>query len=222
MASFPNAYIEQTQPLEPNLDTFGNAALDRLHAKGYEVTTGLTRYYAGAISIMAQQPHIGEYCPKDPTVARFGTEQSTERWLQKGGGRATFLLLSQVIDKEDILGHKLQGYGWTGYEPNETLPQHPITSAYRLGASALGKHVAGDFIQTVVSGTHKLYAPNDGIGLETWQSNHAAGLYLKVGFVIQSQTHQIIERRPTIDPKAPDGSVEDTRLYMAYPNELFT
>lgn len=221
MPSFPNTFVESPAPLEPTMDSRGNDALARLNERGFTVATGLTRYYAGAISIMGQQDHIREYCPKDATPARFGTEESTEKWLKKGGGRAVFLLLNQAVDKGENVGQQLSGYAWTGYEACDELPDHPITSAYRLGASALGKHLAGDFIQTVVSGTHKLYAPEDGIGLETWNSNHAASLYPKVGFVVQERPDQPSEPRPTLDPDAVDGKVMDTRLYMAYPNELF-
>jgi hypothetical protein len=219
MAHFPTAFTESIQPLTPSIGERGNEALARLQEKGYIVATGLTPYFAGAISIMGQQPHIREYCPKDPTPKRFGTQESTANWLQKNGGRGMFLLLNQVVAGDKVVGHLLHGYGWTGLEPCEELPDHPITSAYRLGAAATGKHLAGDFIQSVVFGTQALYAPEGGIGLETWQSNHAAGLYQRLGFVIQSCREG--ELRPTLDPTAVNGLVEDTRIYMAYPNELF-
>ncbi len=223
MSPFPNSFVETPTPLEPIMDRRGNAALARLNKRGYMIATGLSPYFAGAIGIMGQQYHIREYCPKDATPARFGTQSSTERWLTKGGGRAVFLLLGKVADEDSyVANQQLGGYAWTGYEPNDALPSHPITSAYRIGASALGKHLADDFIQTVVSGTHALYTPEDGIGLETWKSNHAAELYTKVGFVLQERPSQPAELRPTLDPNAPDGKVLDTRLYMAYPNELFT
>ena len=221
MSSFPNSFVEKPTPLEPIMDSRGNAALARLNERGYTIGLGLNRYFAGAVSIMGQQDHIREYCPKDATPARFGTKDSTERWLQKGGGRAAFLLLEQVTYRGEAIGQQLMGYSWTGYETCEELPDHPITSAYRLGASALGKHLAGNFIQTVVSGTHALYAPEEGIGLETWQSNHAASLYAKLGFELQDRPDQRPELRPTLDPNAVDGKVLDTRLYMAYPGELF-
>jgi hypothetical protein len=220
MATFPNSFAEQITPLKPNLGERGNAALTRLSEKGFIVATGLTPYLAGAIGIMGQQPHIKEYCPKDGTPARFGTQESTRRWLQKGGGRAMFLLMSQAVVKDEPMGEKLEGYGWTGVEACDELPDYPITSAYRLGESALGKGLAGDFIQTVVSGTHTLFAPNEGIGLETWKSNHAAGLYIKVGFVPQEQPNEHTELRPTLTADAENGKVMDTRRYMGYPTEL--
>ena len=218
MRSFPNSFVEQVTPLEPTLDDRGNDALKRLHERGFVVAAGLSRYFAGAVGVMGQQEHIREYCPKDPTPARFATEASTAKWLQKGGGRAVFLLLENVFDKGEEAGQKLGGYGWTGYEPCKELPDHPITSAYRLDEHSLGKGLAGDFIQTVVSGTHALYAPDDGIGLETWNSNHAAALYQKLGFELLAQKD---DPRPTLAPAAENGEVEDTRLYMGYPQSLF-
>lgn len=235
MRSFPKTFVEQATPLAPIMDERGNAALGRLNERGFTVVTGMSKYYAGAVGVMGQQEHIAEYCPKDATPARFGTEQSTEKWLKKGGGRAAFLLLEQATDKDGPIGEQLQGYAWTGVEKCDELPAHPITSAYRLGRTALGKRLAGDFIQVTVSGTHALYAPDDGIGLETWSSNHAAGLYQKVGFELQDRPDQEPEARPTLkdvgtevdgnevyfNAKKGQNMVMDTRLYMSYPQELF-
>lgn len=218
MPSFPNGFVESPTPLLPTMDSRGNAALERLNSRGFTVTLGLSHYFAGAISVMGQQEHIREYCPKDATPARFGTQESTAKWLQKGGGRAVFLLLEQAQEKGQKAGQQLSGYAWAGVEACEELPDQSITSAYRLGKVSLGRGLASDFIQTVVSGTHALYAPEEGIGLETWQSNHAAALYQKVGFELQTQKDDV---RPTLDSSAANGKVEDTRLFMAYPNGLF-
>ena len=218
MSAFPNTFIETPVPLEPIMDERGNSALERLNERGFIVATGMSRYFAGAIGVMGQQDHIREYCPKDATPARFGTEQSTEKWLKKGGGRAVFLLLEQAMEKGHEVGQQLSGYAWTGYEECDELPDYKITSAYRLGNTALGKGLAKDFVQIVVSGTHTLYAPDEGIGLETWKSNHAAGLYPKVGFELKAQKD---DARPSLDPNAINGKVNDTRLFMAYPNDLF-
>jgi hypothetical protein len=218
--SFPNEYVESVTPLEPSIGQRGDTALARLNEHGYIVATGLTPYFAGAIALMGQQPHIREYCPRDATAARFGTQESTRLWLEKNGGRATFLLLSQVEHKGNPMGLQLEGYAWTGLEPCEALPDYPITSAYRLGETALGKHLSGDFVQVVVSGTHTLYADGKKIGLETWDSNPAASLYPKVGFVPAEQPHRLLELRPTLDSKAENGMTMDTRLFMGYPAEL--
>ncbi len=221
MRQFPTTFQDTVTRLDHTTDDRGNAALQRLHDRGFVVATGLSPFYAGAIGIMGQQQHIREYCPRDATPSRFATLNSTAKWLTKGGGRAVFLLIEKDDKDSSVVDGQLQGYGWTGYEPCDELPNSPITSAYRLGTSALGRKLAGDFIQTVVSGTHTLYAPEDNIGLETWQSNHAAELYRSVGFEIQEQADQQPELRPTLDPLAIDGVVQDTRLYMNYRRDLF-
>ena len=73
----------------------------------------------------------------------------------------------------------------------------------------------------VVSGTNALYAPGEGIGLETWRSNNAAGMYPKIGFVALTQAPED-ELRPSLQPGAIDGKVLGRRLYMCYPTELLT
>jgi len=214
MASFPTGFAERVETLDGGIGQRGDAALARLQEKGFTVATGLTEYFAGAVGVMGYQAHIREYCPKDATESRFGTLQSTEKWLQKGGGRGMFLLL-----RGEGNSSQLEGYGWTGVEPCEELPEYPITSAYRIGERGQGQGLGKDFVQVVVSGTNALYAPGEGIGLETWRSNHAAGMYPKVGFVALAEAHED-ELRPTLDPSATDGKVWDRRLYMGYPSEL--
>lgn len=216
MASFPTGFTERTETLDGGIGQRGDTALARLREKGYTVATGLTEYFAGAVGVMGYQSHIREYCPKDSTESRFGTLPSTEKWLQKGGGRGMFLLL-----QGDGINAQLEGYGWTGVEACDELPDHPITSAYRIGERGQGQGLGKDFIQVVVSGTNSLYAPSEGIGLETWRSNHAAGMYNKVGFVLLAEARED-ELRPTLQPDAVDGKVLDRRLYMGYPSELLT
>jgi hypothetical protein len=214
MAQYPTGFAERTETISGGVGQRGDAALARLHEKGYTVATGLTEYYAGALGVMGYQSHIREYCPKDATESRFGTLQSTENWLQKGGGRGVFLLL-----KSEGSSARLEGYGWTGVEACDKLPNHPITSAYRIGERGLGKGLGKDFIQAVVSGTNALYAPGEGVGLETWRSNHAAGMYPAVGFIALAEAPED-ELRPTLQPDATDGKLLDRRLYMGYPTEL--
>lgn len=226
MAHFPNTFTETVQPLTQDIGERGNAALASLQEKGFIVANGMTRYFAGAVGLMGEQPHIREYCPKDPTPARFATEDTTEAWLKKGEGRAPFLLLRQVEYKDKPMGLRLEGYGWTGTEPCEELPDHLITSAYRLGESAKGKRLSGDFVQVVVSATNALYADGEDIGLETWKSNDAARLYPKIGFQLLHAGEP--EWRPTLKEVGEPGvemidgkpQIQDTRLYMGYPPEL--
>jgi hypothetical protein len=214
MASFPTGFTEHAETLDGGIGELGDAALARIREKGFIVAVGLTEYFAGAVGVMGYQSHIREYCPKDATESRFGTWQSTETWLQKGGGRGMFLLL-----RGDGNNAQLEGYGWTGVEPCDKLPDHPITSAYRIGERGQGRGLGKDFVQVVVSGTNTLYAPGEGIGLETWKSNHAASMYPKVGFVLLAEGAED-ELRPTLNPDAVDGMVLDRRLYMGYPSEL--
>ena len=214
MASYPTGFTERAEPLNGGIGQRGDSALGRLREKGFTVATGLTEYFAGAVGVMGYQPHIREYCPKDATESRFGTLQSTEKWLQKGGGRGMFLLL-----RGEGKGAQLEGYGWTGIEPCKELPEHPITSAYRIGERGLGQGLGKDFVQVVVSGTNAIYAPSEGIGLETWRSNHAASLYPKVGFVALAEAPQD-EFRPTLQLDAVDAKILDRRLYMGYPGDL--
>ncbi|MDB5163877.1 MAG: hypothetical protein JWS12_495 [Candidatus Saccharibacteria bacterium] len=214
MVSFPTGFTERAVTIEGNIGQRGDAALVRLQEKGFTVVTGLTEYFAGAVGVMGYQGHIREYCPKDSTESRFGTLQSTEKWLQKGGGRGMFLLL-----RGEGNNTQLEGYGWTGVEPCEELPDHPITSAYRVGERGKGQGLGKDFVQVVVSGTNTLYAPGEGVGLETWRSNHAANLYPRVGFVPLSEAAED-ELRPSLQQDAVDGKVLDRRLYMGYPSDL--
>jgi hypothetical protein len=214
MASFPTSFAERVEILDGNIGQRGNIALAHLREKGYAIAVGLTEYFAGAVGVMGYQSHIREYCPKDATEARFGTLQSTEKWLQKGGGRGMFLLL-----RGEGGNAQLEGYGWTGVEPCEQLPDHPITSAYRIGERAQGRGLSKDFVQAVVSGTNALYADGAGIGLETWRSNSAAGIYPSVGFALLAQAPED-ELRPTLSHDAVDGKVLDRRLYMGYSGDL--
>lgn len=214
MAHFPTGFTERIETLDGGIGQRGDASLASMQEKGFSVATGLTEYYAGAVGVMGYQKHIREYCPKDATESRFGTLASTAKWLQKGGGRGMFLLLRGEGDNA-----QLEGYGWTGVEVCSELPDHPITSAYRIGERGQGNGLGKDFVQVVVSGTNALYAPNEGIGLETWRSNLAARMYPKVGFVPLAEAPED-ELRPTLQPDAIGGKVLDRRLYMGYPSEL--
>lgn len=211
MSRFYHGFTSHVSPLKENLGNRGNAARDSLAEKGFVVASGVTQYFAGGISLMAQQPHIAEYCPGDQTTRRFATRASTAAWLRRG--RVMFLLLDQANGPHES-DLQLAGYAWTGEGSCEQLPDHPITSAYRLGQRALGRGLSRDFIQTVVGATDAQYAEGKGIGLETWQSNHAASVYQDAGFELVAQGEP--EMRPTLDPEAADGLVKDVRLYMAY------
>lgn len=214
MTNFPNSLSAEITPITWGIGPRGDAALTRIHDRGYRVANGLTSYFAGAISIMGYQNSIREYCPRDITDSRFKTLESTKKWLTKGGGRAVFLLLSGGIENG-----RLEGYGWTGHEPSEHLADYPITSAYRIGEQSQGKGLGADFVQVVVSATNSKFANGLGIGLETWESNRALNLYRKIGFEIIHKSLSL-EFRPTINSEEEYTSVQDRRIYMGYPKEL--
>lgn len=216
MSNFPNSFVERVEKINFNIGQRGNSAIMSLKEKGYTVATGLTEYFAGAISVMAYQNHIREYCPNDSSEYRFASLDSTEKWLQKNGGRAMFLLLRGSENKAE-----LEGYGWTGRDSSILLPDHPITSAFRVGERAVGKGIARDFIQIVVSGTNTLYSNGEGIGLQTWRSNEAANLYYRVGFEFVADAPED-EFRPSLASTNPDGMVIDRRLFMAYSKFLLS
>lgn len=119
----------------------------------------------------------------------------------------------------EVNNAQLEGYDWTGYEPCDKLPDHPITSAYRIGARGQGQGLGEEFVRVIVSGTGALCASDENIGLETWRSNYAANIHARVGFVAITVATED-ELRPTIQPDALGEKVLDRRLYMGYPSEL--
>jgi hypothetical protein len=213
MAAFPTSLVARPEKLEAGIGSRGDAALSRLKEKGFSLAVGVSEYFAGAVGVMGYQDDIREYCPKD-AASRFPTIEAFEKWLQKGGGRGMFLLLSGEGRQA-----QLEGYGWTGFEPCPELPDHPITSAFRIGKRSAGQGLGKDFVQVVVSGTNSLFTEGEGIGLETWKSNRAAGMYPGVGFELVAEAPED-ELRPSLRPHAVDGKVLDRRLYMGYPGEL--
>ena len=232
---FPDALVEEPEILQADFDRRGNAALQQLAERGYDMALGLNEYYAGAISVMSQQPHIVEYCPQDATEARFASRASTERWLKKRTGRAVFLLLRRGQNGTD--SRRLAGYGWSGLgaEPaSAEYPidvacrigasaedEYPITTAFRIGAEDLGRKLFKDFVQVVVSATHARFGGGLGIGLETWRSNPAFKTYKQLGFILlESLSPDEREWRPTLDPFAVDGVEADRRVRMGYPKHL--
>lgn len=225
MRSFPNTFSDGLLTVVPDiLDRRGSNAIEKLHSRGYFLVAGLTESCAEELPVIGSDPEIVEYCPKDCTENRFGTLDSTAAWLKKHGGRAAYLLINST--KMSANGDlAIAGYGWSGAEPNEEeYTGQPITTAYRLAKDARGRGLGKPFIQSIVSATRALNT-DEGIGLETWGSNSAAvGSYLKLGFELRATRPDV---RPTLRPDTTedavivDGWVSDTRLYMAYPDELF-
>lgn len=171
-----------------------------------------------------------------------GNLDLVENWLDKEDkqlgkhGRAVFPLLKMAGGK----AVELAGYGWTGpelspkikeEEPDLIVPGGKTTFAVRIANDHTGNGLAVPFTKLIVAGSAALYGARN-IWLETWGSNNAARVYPKAGF------EQVYDRknqeRPTLQPEGyefPDGNmvylnddgrrvVNDTRLWMRYPNEL--
>lgn len=212
MAQFPHSFTESPTLLTTGIRETNPNGLGTLVDKEYVVLAGLSRYFAGAISSMAAQQHIREYCPRDTSPRRFATQETTEQWLGKDGGRGVFLLARHL--GED--GLRLAGYGWTGLQQNEEhVPSGQTTFALRIGQEDLGRGLAAPFSRAIIDGSAELYGAKD-IWLETWGSNgRAVGSYEKAGFV------RVVEKeavRPTLVEGG--GEVSDIRVYMTLPNDL--
>jgi hypothetical protein len=175
---------------------------------------------------MATQRHIVEYCPNDST--RFGTQAAVGKWVGKNGGRLVHVLSRIQADGD----RRPIGWGWEGMGECEELPDHPITLAVRLGEEGLKQGLAMPFTTLIVAGSAALSRANPRqVGLETWASNKAVGVYEKAGFVhITSKG----DMRPTLQPVGtiingnavfefkgkPANMVFDVRRYMAYQGDL--
>lgn len=226
--NFPHTFAERMMPLPADLGTpHAQGAAAFLASEGYVVEAGLTPDLLNAAQHMAKDPLVREYCPKDETDSRFQDETSAARWVAKNGGRAMFGLGRVLGDG----GREWVGYGWTGIEPCDQLPDNPTTFALRLGESGRGQGLAVPFTTLIVAGSTALYGARD-IGLETWASNGAAvEKYERAGF--EHVTSVPDQHRPTLQAVGAmvnghevylgdNGRhmVQDTRLYMAYPDHM--
>lgn len=220
MPRFPSTFDNNARPMEFRPDhpvpANGSAPFERppsnplaaLDEKGYVVIPGLSEFFAGTISTMAREPHIREYCPRD-AEGRFSTQESIGRWLAKNGGRAMFVLAQNLGER----GLRLAGYGWTGPEASDHIPDSQTTFALRIGQDDQRKGLALPFTQAIVSSTPELYGGNN-IWLETWGSNtKAVSTYENAGF------HEVT-RRPDKRPSLRAGGnlVDDVRVYMTLPD----
>ncbi len=208
MAEFPTAFAEEPQLIVPGmLDEVGNAAVEQLAARDFEVVAGVRRADVPEITAIANQDGVLDFCPKD-AVTRFpDADIMEENWLPKAGGRGMILLRRRL--------GRIAGYGWTGIEPCEQLPDCTTTFAERLDERVAGQGLAAPFAVAIVSGSMAIFGAEK-IGLETWGSNTAAvRTYLKAGARLVTTKD---DRRPTTHP-APnetDGKRRDTRLYMQF------
>lgn len=196
---FPDRLAENTILLDDQLtDSVSREAIMALQAKGFVVHMGLSASYADALIAMAQEPAIREYCPNDALV-RFRDRAAIEEWLRKH--RAVFLLLKQTPD-----GLQLAGYGWSGTETTERVPDGQTTFALRVGELGQGQGLSTPFAQLILNATQYLYGSRN-LWLETWASNAAAvHVYQKLGF---QQVDEVAAERASAG-----GTVPDTRLFM--------
>lgn len=203
MTDFPDQFDQDTPPLPKELGPAGAEAVQKLAERGYEVRFGLTPEIADSIAVMARQPGIREYCPKDCSQ-RFKDRAAMEHWLQKG--RAMFVL----IKKE---GSCLAGYGWAGPGSSQHVPGGENTFAVRIGEAGQGQGLAAPFSWLIIAATNVLFGAKD-FWLETWASNGGAvHIYHKIGF---ETVNEQADERPTKD----DQTIADTRVYMTLPNDL--
>jgi hypothetical protein len=226
---YPTTFAAELQPLPADLGVIGNQSVSTLAEKDYVVMTGLPREYAGDIATMGSEQGIVKYCYKDETDKRFATEESTGLWLGKGDpevgiGRSTFLLMKDLGDK----GLQLAGYGWTGYEapepPEEANDQErelfavvmkglKTTFAVRIGQDHAGNGLAVPFTNLITIGSNVKHGAKD-FWLETWKSNHAAGVYAKAGW--EKMPIEIAAKRKDVRSGT---KIDDIRTFYSYPND---
>ena len=207
MSAFPTAFSDQLQPLPvDHFNDAGRQAVDYLASKGYEVRVGLTEPFATAIKVLSLQPTIREYCPRDCSV-RFASREATETWLSKG--RCVFLLIKPADEGSELLA----GYGWCGPETSSHVSGGETTFAPRISETDQGHGLAAPYSLVMLQATAALFDARN-FWLETWASNGGAvHVYHKMGFTDVSE-------QPGTRPRPSGEQVDDTRIYMTYPNEL--
>jgi RimJ/RimL family protein N-acetyltransferase len=202
MRTIPTTFTEQLHSLPLNtMNNDGFAAMQELRAKGFTVALGLRQADVESLNGLANQTAIREYCPNDLS-RRFGDEAMVQKWLEKG--RLTFQL-------RKIGEASLSGIVWTGPEKCVDLPDCDSTFAIRLSEEVAGQGLAAPLTIAALSGSVALGVKK--IGLETWQSNiGAVKTYEKAG-AKHIATRK--GRRPTL---APEGEIDDVRLFMQFPH----
>lgn len=150
-----------------------------LNERSLFVVEGLDTNLAVQLVEASRQPHIGEYCPNDPTK-RFGSVEKVIAWQSKG--RLALPLVRKAGDGALLLA----GFGWMGPgEPGEdepTIPGAVTTFAIRIYEEAVGQGNALPYTRAIVQANDALYG-NQGVWLEAWGDNTAAlKTYEKTGF----------------------------------------
>jgi hypothetical protein len=102
----------------------------------------------------------------------------------------------------------LAGYGWTGPELCDELPEQTHTFAVRLGEQTRGQGLATPFNRAIVMGSMVIFGGRD-IGLQTWGRNRPAVCsYLKAG--------------PLLADTVYDEKEHDSRLTMYFPDTFMS
>jgi len=215
MAKFPNGFGEHHIRLmaDDAFDQVSNEALLQLEEAGFEPWAGIMREDMPAITAIAGQESVREFCPRDITE-RWGSEAMAEEQLAKNGGRAVFILRQTVTGNIAV-------YGWTRLEkkPPKKLPDCPTTFAVRLISEFGGRGLAAPFSRAIIAGSVALYGAK-GIGLETWDSNVRAVKAYKRSEDIHVPSKP--SQRTTLQPMPAEakGMIADTRLFMKWPHTL--
>lgn len=201
MKAFPIGFTDEVEVLGADYDEPTNSAIDDLAERGFIILHGLSTELQPQIYAMAREKHIREYCPRDCTEERFGTIESTAKWLSTGHA---FFMLAKKTDN----GFKVVGYGWSAPKETEKVPGGRTTFAVRLGEDGLGQRLSLPFCKVIIGATAGIYGV-DSFWLETWASNAGAvHLYGELGF---KKVEEVKSLRPTVD--GPD--IPDTRLFMS-------
>lgn len=207
---YPKTFAAELYPLEPaGLGQAGNEAVEQLLAANYEVVAGVRRDDVKEIAAIARQNPVREYCAKD-ALTRCGDEEMMAAWFDgKKDGRGVFLLRHTGT-------LAVAGYGWTGPELCQELPESLVTLAVRLDEGVSGQGLGVPFTTAILYGSMALYGARN-IGLETWGSNTAAvKTYLRAGADLVTTKDDV---RPTLQhgPHVVGGKRQDVRLYMQFP-----
>lgn len=206
MSNFPTDFSAELVPLrEIGLNERGQASLDRIHARGFTVYSGIREVDAPDILEVAEMGEIPEYCPNDLT--RFN-----KKWLEKG--RGAFQMRHDTTDA-------LHAYAWGGPEHDET------TTAFR----SIVKGTGLDLVIATVEALKVMYdVDEESITLETWASNPAVKTYINAGVTFTGNRSEELNKetgqvepvmRPTLKPRKHDVYDLDTDTYSRYDTRLF-
>ena len=212
MAEFPTTFAETPHVIQPS-DVPAKFAMTfmQLSSKGYDVVAGLDRASVPALTEIAEQEGVREFCPNDLT-RRWGNGEMAAQQLAKAGGRGVL----RLVNRRD---NSTLGFGWTGSiseEERALLPMCENTFALRLHEAARGKKLGEPFSRAIVAGSMALWGARN-IGLETWASNTAAvKTYLNAGAPLVTTKDDV---RPTLNRHnfQYQNHRNDVRLYMNFP-----